>query len=134
MIFITINLHTTPFEIAINLTYAKILVFTIFNHSSQTNLVHVSYFFHNLVSCFYKQDLLTDDRFKWLSINKIKAIDKKIEGSSYYLDTDYKTNENLKFIKQMFKELEIPLHELSITTQDSTVDDFDEEDVNENEE
>ena len=34
----------------------------------------------------------------------------------------------------MFKELEIPLHELSITTQDSTVDDFDEEDVNENEE
>ncbi len=68
MIFLTRNLHTTPFEIAINLTYSKILVFTIFNNSSQTNLGHVSYFSHNLVSCFYKQDeykdLLTDDRFK----------------------------------------------------------------------
>ena len=107
MIFITINLHTTPFEIAINLTYAKILVFTIFNHSSQTNLGHVSYFFHNLVSCFYKQDLLTDARAeKTALLEQLRAM---LDQTSRKTQLEQQSSET-DFIQKQLNNVPLPIY------------------------
>ncbi len=118
-----------------DLNYTKILAFTIFNHKENTETAKD--FFHKLVSWLCKQDeyknLLIPDRFRWLSSTKINADYRKIAGSSYYVNTHASSNRKLELIKKMFEELEIPLHELSITTKDTTESDDvdDEEDDNE---